>query len=55
MSMETNGKPTAPFQQWQNFYPPYAFEPKDEAVELAAINNEGGECEDLDDCEEFKL
>ena len=39
MSMETNGKPTAPFQQWQNFYPPYAFEPKDEAVELAAINN----------------
>ena len=33
MSMETNGKyPTtsAPFQQWQNFYPPYAYEPKDD-------------------------
>lgn len=29
--METNGKPTAPFQQWQNFsYPPYAYEPKDD-------------------------
>ena len=40
MSMETNGKPTAPFQQWQNFYPPYAFEPKDnEYAEIAAINN----------------
>ena len=40
MSMETNGKPAAPFQQWQNFYPPYAFEPKDnEYAELAAINN----------------
>ena len=38
--METNGKPTAPFQQWQNFYPPYAFEPKDnDYMELAAINN----------------
>jgi hypothetical protein len=32
MSMETNGKPAAPFQQWQNFYPPYAFEPKEEYV-----------------------
>ena len=40
MSMETNGKPSAPFQQWQAFYPPYAFEPKDnEYAELAAINN----------------
>ena len=39
MSMETNGKPAAPFQQWQNFYPPYAYEPKDEAAEMAAINN----------------
>ena len=40
MSMETNGKPAAPFQQWQNFYPPYAFEPKDnEYAEMAAINN----------------
>lgn len=38
--METNGKPTAPFQQWQNFYPPYAFEPKDnDYMALAAINN----------------
>ena len=38
--METNGKPSAPFQQWQAFYPPYAFEPKDnEYAELAAINN----------------
>ena len=30
MSMETNGKypqTSAPFQQWQNFYPPYAYEP----------------------------
>jgi hypothetical protein len=40
MSMETNGKPNAPFQQWQNFYPPYAFEPKDnDYMALAAINN----------------
>ena len=32
MSMETNGKytATAPFQQWQSFYPPYAYEPKDD-------------------------
>ena len=33
MSMETNGKypqTSAPFQQWQNFYPPYAYEPKDD-------------------------
>lgn len=38
--METNGKPAAPFQQWQNFYPPYAFEPKDnDYMALAAINN----------------
>lgn len=37
MSMETNGKyPTtsAPFQQWQNFYPPYAYEPKDDDYKI---------------------
>ena len=43
MSMETNGKyPTtsAPFQQWQNFYPPYAYEPKDDDYKLIeTINN----------------
>ena len=43
MSMETNGKyPTtsAPFQQWQNFYPPYAYEPKDDDYKLVeTINN----------------
>ena len=41
--METNGKyPTtsAPFQQWQNFYPPYAYEPKDDDYKLVeTINN----------------
>ena len=42
MSMETNGKyPTsAPFQQWQNFYPPYAYEPKDDDYKIVeTINN----------------
>jgi len=40
MSMETNGKYTtsAPFQQWQNFYPPYAYEPKDEEF-IKSIND----------------
>lgn len=41
--METNGKyPTtsAPFQQWQNFYPPYAYEPKDDDSKfIESINN----------------
>jgi len=33
--METNGKPSAPFQQWQNFsYPPYAYEPKDDDAKV---------------------
>lgn len=41
MSMETNGKyPTAPFNQWQNFYPPYAYEPKDDDYKvIETINN----------------
>ena len=37
MSMETNGKypqTSAPFQQWQNFYPPYAYEPKDDDAKV---------------------
>ena len=39
--METNGKPTAPFQQWQSFsYPPYAYEPKDDDYKFVeSINN----------------
>lgn len=37
MSMETNGKPAAPFQQWQNFYPPYAYEPKEDYAAMAAM------------------
>jgi hypothetical protein len=40
--METNGKyPTsAPFNQWQNFYPPYAYEPKDDDYKvIETINN----------------
>ena len=42
MSMETNGKytATAPFQQWQNFYPPYAYEPKeDDSKIIETITN----------------
>ena len=43
MSMETNGKyPTAPFNQWQSFYPPYAYEPKDDDAKVieAIVNSE---------------
>lgn len=40
--METNGKytATAPFQQWQNFYPPYAYEPKDDEFIKAITDSE---------------
>ena len=39
--METNGKytATAPFQQWQSFYPPYAYEPKDDDAVLKAVTD----------------
>ena len=42
MSMETNGKynATAPFQQWQNFYPPYAYEPKDDDSDVIKTVND---------------
>lgn len=41
MSMETNGKyPTAPFNQWQSFYPPYAYEPKEDDYKvIETVNN----------------
>ena len=42
MSMETNGKytATAPFQQWQSFYPPYAYEPKDDDSDVIKTIND---------------
>ena len=38
MSAPTNMMPTPPFQQWQSFAPPYAYDPKETEV-LAAIND----------------
>lgn len=40
--MEPNGKPNAPFQQWQNFYPPYAYAPgggDDDSKFIESITN----------------
>ena len=39
MSMSANGQPTSPFQQWQNFYPPYAFMPDQESKVIDAVTN----------------
>jgi len=39
MSMSANGQPTSPFQQWQNFYPPYAYEPKEDIQIIRSIND----------------
>jgi hypothetical protein len=39
MSMSANGQPTSPFQQWQNFYPPYAFMPDQETKVIDAVTN----------------
>jgi hypothetical protein len=39
MSAPTNMMPTPPFQQWQNFAPPYAYDPRDETEVLTAIND----------------
>jgi hypothetical protein len=39
MSAPTNMMPTPPFQQWQNFAPPYAYDPRDESEVLTAIND----------------
>lgn len=38
MSAPTNMMPTPPFQQWQSFAPPYAYDPRDSEV-LTAIND----------------
>ena len=37
--MSANGQPTSPFQQWQNFYPPYAFMPDQETKVIDAVTN----------------
>ncbi len=37
--MSANGQPTSPFQQWQNFYPPYAFMPDQESKVIDAVTN----------------
>ena len=39
MSMSANGQPTSPFQQWQNFYPPYAFMPDQDSKVMDAVTN----------------
>jgi hypothetical protein len=40
MSAPTNMMPSPPFQQWQNFAPPYAYEPKDDdAAVIKAVND----------------
>ena len=39
MSMSANGQPTSPFQQWQNFYPPYAFMPDQDSKVIDAVTN----------------
>lgn len=37
--MSANGQPTSPFQQWQNFYPPYAFMPDQDSKVMDAVTN----------------
>jgi hypothetical protein len=37
--MSANGQPTSPFQQWQNFYPPYAFMPDQDTKVIDAVTN----------------
>ena len=37
--MSANGQPTSPFQQWQNFYPPYAFMPEQDSKVIDAVTN----------------
>lgn len=37
--MSANGQPTSPFQQWQNFYPPYAFMPDQDSKVVDAVTN----------------
>jgi len=39
MSAPTNMMPTPPFQQWQNFAPPYAYDPREETEVLKALND----------------
>ena len=39
MSAPTNMMPTPPFQQWQSFAPPYAYDPREETVVLKAVND----------------
>ncbi len=39
MSAPTNMMPTPPFQQWQNFAPPYAYDPREETEVLKAVND----------------
>ena len=39
MSAPTNMMPTPPFQQWQSFAPPYAYDPREETEVLKAVND----------------